>query len=300
MDNRDLAEALADTDQGLIIVNSRRHALDLFQEAREQGIDGLFHLTTRQYANHRREILAKIRQHLKNEQPCRVIATSLVEAGVDLDFPRVWRAEAGLDQIAQAAGRCNREGKRPLEQSIVTVFSAPEYSPPREIRGLSGDLARIAARHGDLLSLAAMEDFFGEVYWRLGDALDREKILALFAQDRTGTNFAYRSTAEKFRMIESGMVPVIIGRDEKARETIRKLSVERIPSGTIARELQSFVVQVPPKACRSLVACGHVRFLEEDLRGDQFALLQTPSLYTEETGLFWDDAEYLALENTIL
>jgi CRISPR-associated endonuclease/helicase Cas3 len=300
MDNRDLAEALADTDQGLIIVNSRRHALDLFQEAREQGIDGLFHLTTRQYANHRREILAKIRQHLKNEQPCRVIATSLVEAGVDLDFPRVWRAEAGLDQIAQAAGRCNREGKRPPEQSIVTVFSAPDYSPPREIRGLSGDLARIAARHGDLLSLAALEDFFGEVYWRLGDALDREKILALFAQDRTGTNFAYRSTAEKFRMIESGMVPVIIGRDEKAQETIRKLSVERIPSGTIARELQSFVVQVPPKACRSLVACGHVRFLEEDLRGDQFAVLQTPSLYTEETGLFWDDAEYLALENTIL
>ena len=124
MDNRDLAEALSDTDQGLIIVNSRKHALDLFQEVREQGIDGLFHLTTRQYANHRREILGKIRQQLKNGQPCRVIATSLVEAGVDLDFPRVWRAQAGLDQIAQAAGRCNREGTRPAGTKHRRRFSA--------------------------------------------------------------------------------------------------------------------------------------------------------------------------------
>ena len=101
-------------------------------------------------------------------------------------------------------------------------------------------------------------------------------------------------------MIGSGMVPVIIGRDEKAQEAIRKLSVERIPSGAIARELQNFVVQVPPQACRSLLASGHVRFVEENLRGDQFAVLQTSSLYTEETGLFWDDAEYLAVENTIV
>src|SRR5271168_4180528 len=74
---------------------------------------------------------------------CRLIATSLVEAGVDLDFPRVWRAEAGLDQIAQAAGRCNRGGRHPAGQSIVTVFAAPDYPPPPEIRGLSGDMARM-------------------------------------------------------------------------------------------------------------------------------------------------------------
>ena len=103
---------LTQTAQGMVIVNSRKHALDLFRQACEADIEGVVHLSTRQYAAHRRRILADVRQRLKEGRPCRLIATSLVEAGVDLDFPRVWRAEAGLDSIAQAAGRCNREGQR--------------------------------------------------------------------------------------------------------------------------------------------------------------------------------------------
>lgn len=300
MSNGDLVEALERTGQGLAIVNSRKHARDLFQEAKEAGLEGLIHLTTRQYAAHRREILKEIRRRLEGGQPCRVVATSLVEAGVDLDFPRVWRAEAGLDQIAQAAGRCNRGGRHPAGQSIVTVFAAPDYPPPPEIRGLSGDMARMMDNHADLLSPAAMEAFFGEVYWRLGDALDREGILDFFRMDRTGTDFAYRSVAEKFRMIESGMVPVIIARDEKAKEAVEKLRVNSIPSGVIARELQSFIVQVPPKARSLMIANRHVRFTEEGLRGDQFAVLQTPSLYTDEAGLIWEHAPYMALEQNII
>src|SRR4029077_12787729 len=145
-----------------------------------------------------------IRQRLnpKDRRPCRVIATSLVEAGVDLDFPRVWRAGAGLDQIAQAAGRCNREGRRPLDDSIVTIFRAPDNPPPPEIKGLSGDMARMMDKHEKkLLSPAAMEDYFGEVYWRFGaKGLDAKAILDDFRIGSGATNFAYRSVAEKFRM----------------------------------------------------------------------------------------------------
>ena len=300
LDNGDLVAALEQTAQGLVIVNSRKHALDLFREAKKAKLDGIIHLTTRQYAAHRREILANVRQRLVDEQPCRLIATSLVEAGVDLDFPRVWRAEAGLDQIAQAAGRCNREGRHRADQSIVTVFLAPDYPPPPEIKGLSGDMSRMMEKHADLLSPDAMEAFFGEVYWRLGHALDREKILDLFKMDKSGTNFAYRSVAEKFRMIESGMVPVIVARDERAKTAIEKLGVASVPSGAIARNLQSFIVQVPPMARNLMIANGHVRFEKEGLRGNQFAVLQTPSLYSPEAGLIWEDAAYLALENAIL
>src|SRR5208337_2974481 len=109
--------------------------------------DGVVHLTTRQYAAHRRRVLADVRERLRDGKPCRLIATSLVEAGVDVDFPRVWRAEAGLDQIAQAAGRCNREGGRPVEDSIVGVFRSVEHKPPREIAQLTGDMARMAGKH---------------------------------------------------------------------------------------------------------------------------------------------------------
>lgn len=215
MDNRALIEAIGQEKQALVIVNSRKHALELYRDAKKAGLDGLVHLTTRQCAAHRRLILADIRTRLKDKEPCRVIATSLIEAGVDVDFPRVWRAEAGLDSIVQAAGRCNREGKRNREDSVVTVFRAPEHKPPTEIAGLIGDLGRIIGKHDDLLALAAIEDYFGEVYWRSGPALDQKSIVADFKGNPEGTDFAFREAAKKFRMIESKMEPVFCGKHER-------------------------------------------------------------------------------------
>jgi CRISPR-associated endonuclease/helicase Cas3 len=299
MDDDALVEALASQQQGLVIVNSRGHALSLFQKVRNAGLPGAIHLTTRQYAAHRRIILADVRERLRQGEPCRLVATSLVEAGVDLDFPGVWRAEAGLDQIAQAAGRCNREGSRPLEDSIVTIFKAPDNPPPREIAQLSADFARMADKHADLLSPAAIEDYFREVYWRKGDGLDAKDILRDFALSGAETSFAYRSVAEKFRMIESGMEPVIVAREEEARGALEKLRFEGTSPGGVARDLQNYIVQVPPRARLKLIATGHVRFENERLFGDQFAVLRTDSLYKEDVGLVWDDTEYLEAENLI-
>lgn len=301
MDNADLAAALEETRQGLAIVNSRKHALALFREAQAAGLEGLVHLTTRQYAAHRREILADVRQRLRDGAPCRVIATSLVEAGVDVDFPKVWRAEAGLDSIAQAAGRCNRERRRPVAESIVTVFGAPDYPPPSEIKGLIADTARMAGKHDDLLAPAAIAAYFEEVYWRVGiKGLDRKAILDRFRMDRTGTDFAYRSVAADFRMIESEMVPVIIPRDEAAKKAADELGIADIPSGVIARKLQTFIVQIPLKARDLMLADGHVKFIHPEIRADQFAVLQTASLYDEEVGLLWEDADYLSMESMLI
>lgn len=300
MDDEVLVEALRDNTQGLVIVNTRKHALSLFRAAKAAGLDGVIHLTTRQYAAHRRAILDNVRHRLKHELPCRLIATSLVEAGVDVDFPRVWRAEAGLDQIAQAAGRCNREGRHSVTESIVTVFRAPENPPPREIAQLAGDFARMAEKHDDPLSPAALRDYFGEVYWRKGDGLDAKGILEDFRLNGSETNFSYRSVAEKFRMIESGLVPVIVARDKAAQEALDELRRETVYPGSVARKLQSFIVQVPPKARSLLLANGHVKFAQESRFGDQFAVLQANGLYEEDVGLLWENAEYLALENSVI
>ncbi|MCP4383279.1 MAG: CRISPR-associated helicase Cas3' [Hyphomicrobiales bacterium] len=297
MDDAALVEALTPVPQGLVIVNSRGHALALYRAMAAADLDGVIHLTTRQYAAHRRKILETVRQRLANGQPCRLIATSLVECGVDLDFPRVWRAEAGLDQIAQAAGRCNREGSRPVDDSVVTVFKAPDHPPPAEIRGLTGDMQRMMDKHADLFSPAAIADFFGEVYWRFGpDGLDKKNILGDFSIGSGQTTFAYRTVAEKFRMIESGLVPVIVARDDTAREAVKRLGIEKIPSNALARDLQPFTIQVPPHARARLIDYGHVRFIEPDKRGDQFAVLVTDELYDPDVGLLWEDAEYLRQE----
>lgn len=300
MSDAALIDALVRTQQGLVIVNSRKHALALYRAAEAAGLEGLVHLTTRHYAAHRREILARVREMLKAGEPCRLIATSLIEAGVDVDFPKGWRAEAGLDQIIQAAGRVNREGKHPLEDSTLTVFRAPDNPPPPEIKRLAGDLSRIMGKHASLSSSAAIEDFFGEVYWRLSpQGLDAKSILEDFRLGGSDVDFSYRDVAEKFRMIESGMTPVIVPGDEKARGLIEKLSAPQIPSGTIARDLQPYIVQVPPRALKRLNDGGKVAFASYDLRGEQFAVLIDPDLYSSQVGLLWEDAEYLAVEQLV-
>ena len=299
--NENLIAALHQSPQALVIVNSRKHALELFQQAKKAGISDVIHLTTRQYAAHRRKILAGLRDRLENKQPCRVIATSLVEAGVDLDFPLVWRSEAGLEQIAQAAGRCNREGKNASDTSIVTVFKPADYQPPHEVKQLAEAAGRVMKRHDDMLSLEAIRDYFNEVYWVKGDNLDKYKVLEKFITTLTETNFAYRTVAEDFKMIESGMVAVIIAHDDKAKAAIAELTCNpNVNVGAVARQLQTCLVQVPPKARAILVANDHVKFIAPERFGDQFAVLQADHLYKDEIGLIWEDADYIAAENSII
>lgn len=289
-----LCDALAQTVQGMVIVNSRKHALDLFRQACEADIEGVVHLSTRQYAAHRRRILADVRQRLKEGRPCRLIATSLVEAGVDLDFPRVWRVEAGLDSIAQAAGRCNREGRRTVADSMVTVFQPAEHKSPAELSQLAGDMERIMGHHDDLLSPEAMEDYFQEVYWRKGEGLG-DDFLRKFKADGNGTSFSFREVGETFRLIQSGLEPVIVAREEEARKAVRDLAYAERLSG-VARRLQPYTVQVYPRFREQLVKNNHVYFEAHERFGAQFAILFTQSLYQEDVGLLWEDADMLGDE----
>ena len=300
MDDDALIDALRATPQGMVIVNSRAHALDLFNAAKVAGLDGLIHLTTRQYPVHRRAILDDIRARLDpdNPKPCRLIATSLIEAGVDLSFPKGWRAEAGLDSCVQAAGRVNRNGEWPVEDSTLTVFSAPDRSMPAEVKSLSDATRSIAGKHHDLLAPAAIRDWFEHVYWKTKDNLG-QKMVDRMVLGSTGTDFPFRTMAEEFRMIETTMVPVIIRGDAVAEEAIRQLAVEEVPSGKLARALQVYTVQVPAKARDLLIAAGHAAFHHPKLRGDQFCILDDTSLYHPDSGLWWEHAEYLGAEQSI-
>ena len=301
MEDDALVAALRETPQGLVIVNTRQHALNLYRACADAELVGIYHLTTRQYAAHRREILKAVCQALDNDEPCRLIATSLVEAGVDIDFPYVWRAEAGLDQLAQAAGRCNREGRRAAAESIVTLFQAPDNPPPREIAQLARDFARMAAKHADdLLAPAAMRAYFEEVYWRKGDGLDSKQIMSDFALNGMEADIAYRKIAEKFRMIESGMVPVIIPREPQAQDALNRLAGGTVRPGRVARALQPYLVQVPPRARAALLANGHAHFAQEERFGDQFCVAQNEALYRQDIGLLFENAEYLSLEGLVV
>ncbi len=124
----DLAATIAQTHQVLVVCNLKRHALALLDGLKDT--DGVFHLSTNLCAEHRRAVLDRVRKCLKHGQPCRLISTQCVEAGVDVDFPVVYRAFAPLDAIAQATGRCNREGRMNAQNQLgeVIVFEPEEDS----------------------------------------------------------------------------------------------------------------------------------------------------------------------------
>lgn len=293
LDNAQIINALQDSPQALVIVNSRKHALELYRSAKEEGLESLVHLTTRQCAEDRRNILKDVRKRLEENRPCRLIATSLVEAGVDIDFPSVWRAEAGLDQIAQAAGRCNRENKRSWQESVVTVFKPKDYPPPREIAQLASAFAAMKEKHEDLLSPAAIKDYFSEVFWQKGiERLDNKEILKLYSISGGHPSCDYKETAKRFRMIESGLQPTII-KTPKSELILGRLANPNASPGKAARELQPFVVQIPPKDFESLCKNNRAAYHRSDLWGDQFAVLMDNSLYTYEMGLIWEDADIL-------
>lgn len=315
-----LVEALANVEQGLVIVNNRRHARELFIAVRSSGLPGARHLTTAMTARHRQHLLDGMRADLKVGRPVRLVSTSLIEAGVDISFKAVWRAWAGLDQMVQAAGRCNRNGELGREGGLLTIFD-PEAiegrSTPREL-AQNADVAKRELRDGvDPMSVDAMNAYFRELLWIRGDggawqrldAVDvgERKIRGIIkATDETkyGLNFPFADIAEAFRFIDDTMVPVIIPRAAHEiggapDEVIQRLEYVTSPGG-IARELQRHIVQVPRQARAKLVAANAARVVRSRDFGDQFVVLTNDELYDDATGLNWSDPTFHSVESHMM
>ena len=294
----DLLAKLAEHPQMLVIVNNRRHARSLYDQAKH--LDGTFHLTTLMCAKHRSQKLDEIRGRLKNGEPCRVIATSLIEAGVDVDFPLVMRAEAGLDSIAQAAGRCNREGKRPSENSFVWIFVPEEqWKAPPELAAQAAVMRLTADSFSDdLLSTQAVAAYFAELYQLKGSELDNKKILKMHNDTGQSLDFPFQAIADKFRMIESHMQPLIIPFDGEAENLISSLHhADHI--GGLLRKLQPYIVQIPEKALAALYKAGRIEPINEKNFGKQFYTLIGLDLYDEVAGLSWEDNVFIKAENSV-
>lgn len=306
LDDEELAQQLASQQQVLCILNNRRHARSLFDRVRSQ--DGTFHLTTLMCARHRSDQLNEIRKRLIAGETCRVISTSLIEAGVDVDFPTVYRAEAGLDSVAQAAGRCNREGRRSTDESFVYVFRvASVWSTPPELEQYAQASRGIFRKHAsNPLSLEAIQDYFREVYWLKGKELDAYALLKAVEDGRID-GIPYEQLANKFRMIESNMKPVIVpylGKGERQSGgeitlLLKELAHAEYP-GRIARKLQRYLVQIPEHGLKALLAAKAVQPVNPLKFGDQFLELCKPDLYDPVCGLSWENPEFISAEQSVL
>ena len=305
----DLVEELAAAEQALCIVGTRKQARELFKELRTAtGESGVFHLSALMCPAHRSQKLKQIRDAL-GRGPCRVIATTVVEAGVDIDFPRVWRQMAGLDSIAQAAGRCNREGKRVPEDAIVHLFEVDDWKPIRELAA-NADAAREALRwHGDdPLSPAAIKAYFNRLYRTQAagakDGLDQHAILGKLRSGATQGNLPFAEVADLYRLIDTVMEPVIIPLGD-APKLIADLAASSLaPSAirAVARKLQPYTVNVPKDAFGKLVAAGRIKPINEHRFETQFMQLRNEAyanLYSDDLGFDWGDATFRTAESNL-
>ena len=257
--------------QVLCVVNTRRAAREVFHQLSGPGN---FHLSTLMYPAHRRRILDEIRRRLRDGLPCRVVSTSLIEAGVDVDFPAVYRELSGLDSILQAAGRCNREGKRPPEDSIVTIFQGED--PPPRLFETSIGAGKIVLDHcQDVSSRAAIHTYFSTLLDLKGaEAQDAHHILPLMESEF----FPFRTVAERFHLIESPTTTVYLPLEEGAGlvELLRSGQYSR----TLYRRLGQYGVSVYPQHLAALEQAGALEHLE-----DGSVVLRDIGLYTQTTGL---------------
>lgn len=277
----------ASEPQMLCIVNSRAHARALFEAARH--LPGTMHLSTLMVPRHRRAVLMDIRRRLGEGAPVRIVSTSLIEAGVDLDLPEVWRAVAGLDSIAQASGRCNRHGR--LESGRVVVFEPKEAKAPRVFKAFWQAARPVLAAQVDPLGLEAVRAYFNELYWRKGpaalDALEvdgiRGVLPAIAAGGKEG-RFPFKSLAAAFRMIDDAMVPVIVPVDAEGRDLLAAVAAADRPPTPLLRALQGYSVAIPPVARQAWLARGALRPVHPAL-GDALLTFEDDAHYRPQTGL---------------
>ena len=289
----EIAAQLAGEDCVLAIVGTRGDARRLWQLLPKDTL----HLSALMCGAHRAEVIAAIKQRLADKRagrdlrPLRVVSTSLVEAGVDVSFPVVYRAFAGLDSIAQAAGRCNREGE--IERGRVVVFQPPQPAPPGRQR-LAADACLDVLRNwpGDPLAIELFEPYFDRLYY--GIDLDRKGIMRDLTPGRE-LEIQFRTAADHFRLIDEEDQATVFVRYSGYPDSdmlLRRLANEG-PERWLMRKLQRCAVTVRKRIVERMAASGDVRevqpgcFVQQNdwlydpvlgLRDDENAVLPAPTL----------------------
>ena len=292
MEDDALAEKLTRHNQVLCIVNTRKHAAA--QAELLQGAGEVIHLSAAMCPQHRSECVARIKQLLKEEKPCRVISTQVIEAGVDVDFPVVYRALAGFDSIAQAAGRCNREGRQ--EHGKVYVFNT-RHQPALSMRPQVHAASELLPDHPDPLALDAIEQYFGLVYWKHQHQglrpWDHRDVMGCFEKGDTPEDLVmnFREADRRFRWIDQQTTPVVVPYGEAGQTIVDQLrNHDEEPDWRLLRRAQRFSVAVYENQLKLLQDNTLISPAFQEDREAGLWLLTNPRAYDDLLGLRFDVA----------
>jgi CRISPR-associated endonuclease/helicase Cas3 len=292
-----LSRSIADHDCVLTIVNSRRDASEIVHAVDAISGGSTVHLSAAMCGQHRADVIAAIRQRLTarrsgdDKNPLRVVSTQLVEAGVDIDFPVVFRALAGLDSIAQAAGRCNREGLLPNgEKGRVVVFVRDIPRPLAALAaGANATRSALGSGTSDPLAPSTYDHYF-RLYYSAFQSLDQHKIVELL-ENNPEMDFAFRSAADAFRFIDDADSVAVVVPYRSARPGVRDPMhmIARLRSGDtdrwLLRGLQRYIVNIRRRDGDAWHRRGDLELLMPGLY-----LLIDELRYDDRFGLLLEDA----------
>lgn len=280
----EVADRMAQARQVLCVVNIRAQAFDLWNALHllvpGDEEDSVFHLSSSMCAEHRLRTIGKIkdpaegsiRNRLRHGLPCRLVSTQVVEAGVDVDFPLVFRAMGPLDSVVQTAGRCNREGRlvdadgRPHKGQVV-VFKPPEHRLPPGLYKVATELAEQILHEVPVDSLGEDPGIFAEYFAHLFQLTDTDHSRpgdSSIQEDRR--NLRYRQVSAKAKVIPEGGVPVVVPFGPGS-EVVEELRVRARFQGAAGpgygdlRRLQRFMVNVRERDFQKLHQCGMIDYI---------------------------------------
>ena len=270
----ELVERLMQYDKVLCIVNTRRDAQEIYSRLPKEGCT--YHLSRMMCSAHIQKVIAEIKSALINPEIkiVRVVATQLIEAGVDIDFPIVFRQEAGLDSVLQAAGRCNREGKLDISDAYVFSFNHP--LPPGTLSKSCNTLKNMIGVT-DWFAPDTMKDYFIRLYANSStfDKVDVEKRMDI-------KELCFELVAEEFRLIDNKGKSVIVN-FENSLDLVQEIKNEGI-SYNLMKKLSSYMVNLREEDFMKL---KKERLLEEVVEG--IYLLPDREQYDVNTGLVTDN-----------
>jgi CRISPR-associated endonuclease/helicase Cas3 len=277
LSDEEIAMRVTSHEQVLCIVNTRKRAQVL------SGLLGpdVYHLSTTMVPSHRTRVLAEIQEKLKNGEACRVVSTSMIEAGVDIDFPVVYREKAGLDSIIQSGGRCNREGGSSLDDSIVYIFTMKD-SPQKLIAQNISAYEHAARNNDDISSLEAIKAYFEYLRSVIGpEGLDKDAIVEAFNNASGSFLFPFKGIAQKFRLINDSTRSVIVPFDKNAEGIIKRLRNHEY-SRELFRTAQQYSVSLYDSDIKKLFDVGAIEYVNKN---DKEILILLKSYYNERYGV---------------
>lgn len=273
----EIAAKVAIYNKVLCIVNTRKDAKELYDRLPNEGIK--LHLSRMMCPAHISETIRKVKALLKDKSHpiVRVIATQLVEAGVDIDFPVVFRQESGLDSILQAAGRCNREGRNTVGTTFVFSLAAEKRIPFGAMKAANNARLNLPA-NSDWFDPSTMTEYFYQLYCRKNTFDDKDMKHYLYNPNE----LCFETASKKFRLIDDDCMNIIVNW-ENSMELVEKLK-ESGCTYPLMKQLAKFTVGVHSSDFDKLVSYGAI---EEVLEG--IYVLTDRVQYDKNTGLSLDN-----------